>query len=161
MNADSRAPGKGGKRPKPKAKRRTVATSAESVAKRPPEPLPIALRDESHLEPEPALDRAAIRELALNELAKVAVDVAKNIGLSAKSRKQRPRRSGQASADAKWVLETLLKHATPLASEQGGTQVLGADGSSQGGSGASVHDLADKRRELYNALRSHRRDLNK
>lgn len=158
MNADSRKSGKGAKLPKPKAKRRVVRTSAESVAKLPPEPLPPAFREP---QPAPKLDRAAIRELALDELARVAVDVAANIGLSAKSRKQRPRRSGQASADAKWLLETLIKHTTPAADEQAGGQVSGDGQGGQGGSGASVYDLADKRRELANLLRQSRRDQNK
>lgn len=159
MNADSRKPGKGRNPAKPKAKRRVVTTSADTVAKQPVNPDPLLLLEATT--PAPRLDRAAVRELALDELAKVAVEVAQNIGLSAKSRKLRPRRSGQASADAKWVLETLIKHTTPSSDEQGGGQSVTDGQASQGGSGASVHDLADKRRELANLLKQHRRELNK
>lgn len=142
MNPDSREPGKGRKRTK-------VHGKAATTPKIPVEPT-AAPEPERPAKP----DLAAIRAMVLDELASHALEAAHAIGLSAKSRKLRPRRSGQADTTARWLIEQLFER------QAGGQEPL-AEGDSDGGSGASVTSLVDRRRELANILRRHRRELNK
>jgi hypothetical protein len=157
MNADSRSAGKGSKAPKVQAKkRREVVGKAAQTPKRDVEPFIAACRAPDP-EPPKKLDLTQVREMVLDELAAHALAVARNLGQSAKSRRARARRSGQASADAKWLLDTLLTRIPePAAAEPG------AEGEDSGeGSGGTLHDLADQRRELIRLTRNQRAELNK
>jgi hypothetical protein len=126
-----------------------VQGKAATTPKLPPEPTAAPEREES-AKP----DLAAIRKLVLDELASHALEAAHAIGLSAKSRKLRPRRSGQADTTARWLIEQLFER-------QAGGQEAPDELSSGEGSGATVTSLVDRRRELANLLRRHRRELNK
>lgn len=146
MNPDSRKPGKGTKRTK-------VHGKAASTPKREVEKF-IADARSPDLEPPAKPDLSAIRKLVLDELASHALEAAHAIGLSAKSRKLRPRRSGQADTTARWLIEQLFER------QAGGQEPVGEGGSGEG-SGGTVTSLVDRRRELANLLRRHRRELNK
>jgi hypothetical protein len=151
MNADSRQAGKGAKAPKAKGKRRTVTGLASTVPKLAPTP------EEPSKPASTKLDRAAIVGAALDELAAAAIEAARNIGRSARldPNKRRERGSQQQSADAKWLLEQLMNRVELTADVGSGATESEQPGVSQ------VDELAARRTALRNALRSHRRDMNK
>lgn len=146
MTHESQRSGKGAKRTK-------VQGKAATTPKREVEKF-IAQCRSPDVEPPAKPDLAAVRALVLDELASHALEAARAAGLSAKSRKLRPRRSGQADTMARWLIETLFDK------QAGGQEAPAGEGSGEG-SGASVTSLVDRRRELANILRRHRRELNK
>jgi len=107
MNADSRKLGKGTKRAKPLKKRRVVATSANSVQKRPTPSDP--LLSAAYEADAPKLTREHLRALALDELVAGAVDAAKLIRHGSKGRGKRQRGEGQREASAKWLLDRVFE----------------------------------------------------
>ena len=104
-----------------------------------------------------ALNREQLRSLALDELAKHALDAAKSLGQSAKKLGKRERGAGQREATQKWLLEKVF---TLIAEPELGQAGSGQEGQG-GGSGSNVHDLAERRRQLQNLIRQQRRDMNK
>lgn len=103
------------------------------------------------------VDRLQVREKVLDRLAELSEDCIKalrhSIALGGRGG-VRLRGSGQASADAKWLLEQLFEKAERAAPA--------APGASEAPSGdGSVVDLVARRRELQNLLRRQRRDMNK
>lgn len=158
MNADSRKRGKGAKPSKTKPKkRRVVVGRAAQTPKREVEPFIAACRAPD-LEPPVKLTREQLRDLALTELAEHALEAARNLGRSARVKGKRVRGAGQASADAKWLLEQVLNRVAELPAESDADSEQGQSGE---GSGSDVTSLVERRRAIQLALQKQREALNK
>lgn len=151
MNRDSRKPGKGAKSAK---RKRIVRGKAEQIAKL--TAAESAQTPSPDIEP-PVLNRQQLRELALDELARYAVDAAKALGESSKMRGRRDRGAGQREAAQKWLLQAVFDMVPAPEQPLPGTQ--GSEGGGQ--EGGNVVQLSDERRELMNLMRRQRRDMNK
>jgi hypothetical protein len=151
VNRDSRKPGKGAK---PAKRKRIIRGKAEEVPKlaAAPEPSTLPLSEAA-----PVLTREQLRELALDELARHAVDAARAIGQSSKQVGKRERGAGQRESAQKWLLQTLFDQTEPGP----GSAVPPEQEGSEGGSLDNVYSLAEQRRELANITRQQRRDMNK
>jgi len=151
VNRDSRKPGKGAK---PAKRKRIIRGKAEEVPKLPAAPTlnqPLAALHQE------ILNREQLRELALDELARHAVDAARAIGQSSKQVGKRERGAGQRESAQKWLLQTLFDQTEPGP----GSAVPSEQEGSEGGSLDNVYSLAEQRRELANITRRQRRDMNK
>ena len=146
MNQDSRQRGAGAK----SAKVRKIVRPKKQLTQ-PSAPTPASVEPPKKLE---KLSRMQLRELALDELAAVAVDAAKALGQSAKKPGRAERGAGAQTAAAKWLLERVFDLvAAPQLDPSGAQAALQA--------ADHVDELARRRERLKVAIRSQNKDMNK